>query len=119
MKSSRVSYFYDRKHRHGHAYNTRINTYTHAYMSESCLADVGNYHYGPGHPMKPHRIRMANSLLVNYGLFKKLDVCRPPRAGKDDMTKFHSDDYVSFLNRITPQNMLNFSTQLQRCQYNM
>ncbi len=37
-------------------------------------ADVGNYHYGPGHPMKPHRIRMTHNLIVNYGLYKKLEV---------------------------------------------
>ena len=26
-------------------------------------ADIGNYAYGAGHPMKPHRIRMAHSLV--------------------------------------------------------
>ena len=29
--------------------------------------DVGNYYYGQGHPMKPHRIRMTHNLLLNYG----------------------------------------------------
>ena len=24
--------------------------------------------------MKPHRIRMTNALLVNYGLYKKMDI---------------------------------------------
>ena len=38
------------------------------------LAEVGNYNYGPGHPMKPHRIRMTHNLLVNYGVYKKLQV---------------------------------------------
>ena len=33
-------------------------------------ADIGNYAYGAGHPMKPHRIRMAHSLIMNYGLYK-------------------------------------------------
>jgi hypothetical protein len=36
--------------------------------------DTGNYYYGECHPMKPHRIRMAHSLLVNYGLYKKMQV---------------------------------------------
>ena len=26
-------------------------------------SDIGNYYYGQGHPMKPHRIRMAHNLL--------------------------------------------------------
>ena len=35
--------------------------------------DVGNYVYYLGHPMKPHRIRMAHNLIVNYGLCENLD----------------------------------------------
>lgn len=38
------------------------------------LAEIGDYNYGPGHPMKPHRIRMTHSLLVNYGIHKDLQV---------------------------------------------
>ena len=40
--------------------------------------DVGNYVYYLGHPMKPHRIRMAHNLIVNYGLCD--DVDDSPRA---------------------------------------
>uniref|UniRef100_A0A3Q0RAM7 Histone deacetylase 2 n=1 Tax=Amphilophus citrinellus TaxID=61819 RepID=A0A3Q0RAM7_AMPCI len=36
--------------------------------------DVGNYYYGQGHPMKPHRIRMTHNLLLNYGLYRKMEV---------------------------------------------
>lgn len=36
--------------------------------------DVGNYYYGPGHPMKPHRIRMTHNLLLNYGLYRKMEI---------------------------------------------
>ena len=38
------------------------------------LADVGNYYYGQGHPMKPHRIRMTHNLLINYGLYQKMQI---------------------------------------------
>lgn len=38
------------------------------------LGDVGNYYYGQGHPMKPHRIRMTHNLLLNYGLYRKMEV---------------------------------------------
>ena len=30
--------------------------------------------YGPSHPMKPHRIRMTHSLVMNYGLYKKMEI---------------------------------------------
>jgi hypothetical protein len=36
--------------------------------------NIGNYHYGPGHPMKPHRIRMCHSLVMNYGLYNKMEI---------------------------------------------
>lgn len=40
----------------------------------SSSGDVGNYYYGQGHPMKPHRIRMTHNLLLNYGLYRKMEI---------------------------------------------
>ena len=42
-----------------------------AYFYDS---DVGNYAYVAGHPMKPHRIRLAHSLIMNYGVYKKMEI---------------------------------------------
>ena len=36
--------------------------------------DVGDFFYGISHPMKPHRIRMTHDLLLNYGLYKKMQI---------------------------------------------
>jgi histone deacetylase 1/2 len=121
--------------------------------------DVGNYVYYLGHPMKPHRIRMAHNLIVNYGLCDEDDeglpdglrgindpiygvnglngiggsetagmagrdgsearydkallrgargtgmqVFKARRAGKDEMTRFHTDEYVELLELVTPEN---------------
>lgn len=48
------------------------------FLSAYISGDVGNYYYGQGHPMKPHRIRMTHNLLLNYGLYRKMEiyVCR-------------------------------------------
>jgi histone deacetylase 1/2 len=43
-----------------------------------------------------------------------MEVYRPHPAGEAEMSKFHSDDYVEFLKRITPDNMHEYSRQLQR-----
>ena len=51
-KSKKVAYFYD--------------------------SDVGNYAYVAGHPMKPHRIRVAHSLIMNYGCYKKMEIYVSP-----------------------------------------
>ncbi|EJD04304.1 uncharacterized protein FOMMEDRAFT_81600 [Fomitiporia mediterranea MF3/22] len=70
--------------------------------------DVGGFHYGPGHPMKPTRIRMCHSLVMNYGLYKKMEIFRAKPATEREMTQFHSDEYVKFLKRVTPANMSSF-----------
>ncbi|XP_030844545.1 histone deacetylase 3 [Strongylocentrotus purpuratus] len=75
-------------------------------------ADVGNFHYGPGHPMKPHRLALTHNLVLNYGLYKKMQIYRPYRATAHDMCRFHSDDYIDFLQRVTPQNIQNFTKSL-------
>ena len=46
-----------------------------AYFHDS---DVGNFYYGHGHPMKPHRVRMTHNLVVSYGLTKQV---RAPAVG--------------------------------------
>lgn len=61
--------------------------------------EVGNYHYGPGHPMKPHRLCLTHNLVLNYGLYKKMDVYRPVKATAEELQAFHAEDYVEFLSR--------------------
>ncbi|KAG8890479.1 hypothetical protein FRB98_007826 [Tulasnella sp. 332] len=65
--------------------------------------EVGLYSYGPVHPMKPHRIRMAHQLVSSYGMLEKMDVIRPARATGVQMSRFHTDEYIDFLNRVTPE----------------
>ncbi|KAJ4481992.1 histone deacetylase [Lentinula aciculospora] len=84
MSKRRVSYFYD--------------------------PDVGSYTYGLGHPMKPHRILMAHELISSYPphlllAHPSLTHLRPPRASAQQMTAFHTDEYVHFLSRVTPETM--------------
>ena len=70
------------------------------YLMLQFLGDIGNYYYGQGHPMKPHRIRMTHNLLLNYGLYRKMEIYRPHKATQEEMTKFHSDDYIRFLRLV-------------------
>ena len=80
-------------------------------------AVIGNFVYGEGHPMRPHRVRLVHHLVVNYGLYKHLNVFRPKAATKADMRVFHSDEYVDFLESISPDSMNSFVHQLDR--YNL
>ncbi|XP_024977398.1 histone deacetylase 6 [Cynara cardunculus var. scolymus] len=66
---------------------------------------IGDYYYGQGHPMKPHRIRMAHNLIVHYSLHRRMEIIRPFPAGPEDIRRFHSDDYVDFLASVTPDTL--------------
>lgn len=90
--------------------------------------------------MKPTRIRMCHSLVMNYGLYKRMEIfvslkalgfcstcmvtdtsclgCllqRAKPATKREMTQFHSDEYVDFLSKITPSNMNAFVKEQHKC----
>ncbi|KAF3935278.1 hypothetical protein ABW19_dt0204833 [Dactylella cylindrospora] len=82
-----------------------------AYFYDS---DVGNYAYVAGHPMKPHRIRMTHSLIMNYGLYRKMEIYRAKPATRKEMTQFHTDEYVDFLWKVTPDNMEQFQKEQQK-----
>jgi len=77
-------------------------------------AEVGNYHYGQGHPMKPFRARLTHNLVINYGLYRQMDIFRPPLIPGKELTRFHSDDYINFLRLVSPDNMQDYTRQLQR-----
>ncbi|KAH7718913.1 histone deacetylase 3 [Aphelenchoides avenae] len=66
--------------------------------------DVGNFHYGPHHPMKPQRLAACHSLVLNYELDKCMRVIEPPPASAFDLKRFHSPEYIQFLQRVSPMN---------------
>ncbi|ERM94967.1 histone deacetylase 19 [Amborella trichopoda] len=76
--------------------------------------EVGNYYYGQGHPMKPHRIRMTHALLAHYGLLHQMQVLKPFPSRDRDLCKFHADDYVAFLRGITPETQQDHMKALKR-----
>jgi histone deacetylase 1/2 len=45
---------------------------------------------------------MTHNLVVNYGLYRKMEVYRPKLITPDQLSRFHSDDYINFLRKITP-----------------
>ncbi|CAM6126040.1 unnamed protein product [Calypogeia fissa] len=79
--------------------------------------DVGSVYYGPNHPMKPHRLCMTHSLVLAYGLHDKMEIYRPHKAYPLELAQFHSEDYIDFLHRITPEMQDQYKNELQR--YNM
>ncbi|CAI7304331.1 BEM_collapsed_G0045440.mRNA.1.CDS.1 [Saccharomyces cerevisiae] len=48
---------------------------------------------------------MAHSPTMNYGLYKKMEIYRAKPATKQEMCQFHTDEYLDFLSRVTPDNL--------------
>ncbi|KAH9411869.1 histone deacetylase [Ordospora pajunii] len=67
--------------------------------------EIGNFNYAMGHPMKPLRVKMTHSLLVGYELYKHMDILRPFHASYENLTSFHSIDYINFLSSVSGENM--------------
>ncbi|MCJ1321268.1 histone deacetylase [Xylographa vitiligo] len=93
-----------------------LDPFVHTGSNKKCVAyfydsDVGNYAYTAGHPMKPHRIRLAHGLIMNYGLYKNMEIYRAKPASNLEMTQFHTDEYVDFLKKVTPDNMDSYAKE--------
>ncbi|KAJ6244563.1 histone deacetylase 2 [Anaeramoeba flamelloides] len=76
--------------------------------------DVGHFHYDSWHPMKPIRIKLANELIKSYELPQKMKIYRPVRSDFLQLTKFHSDEYIRFLQKVSPENLESVPTERQR-----
>jgi histone deacetylase 1/2 len=91
---------------HHQAVKRKVSYYVHD--------DMGLYYYGPGHPMKPHRLRLTHKLITSYGLYRKMTVYKSAIADDYQMQRFHSEDYVNFLKKITPDNMKQYNLDMQK-----
>ena len=69
--------------------------------------DLGNFYYGPGHPMKPHRLRLTHDLLLSYNLYPKLEVYKQHAATQGEIERFHAHEYVEFLRKVSPSTVEN------------
>jgi len=76
----RVALVHDRMLDHCHSSAKRIRTlrsHGHGWRTKCShlgrTADAGNFSFGRGHPMQPHRERLAYTLMLNYGLVHKVD----------------------------------------------
>ncbi|VEU39011.1 unnamed protein product [Pseudo-nitzschia multistriata] len=72
------------------------------------------HYYGPSHPMKPHRLKLAHHLILAYKLYTKMECYRCHPATPGEMAQFHSDEYVQFLSKITPDNLRTYASVLQK-----
>lgn len=76
--------------------------------------EIGSYYYARGHPMKPLRVQMTHSLIVNYDMYKHMDIKRPFHASYENLVSFHSQEYINFLSSVSGENMRELSKDLAK-----
>ena len=50
--------------------------------------------------MKPFRLKLTHDLVLQYGLHNSMDCYIPHAAAYGELTRFHSEDYIQFLQKI-------------------
>lgn len=80
-----------------------------AYMFDE---DVGLFHYGPKHPMKPFRIAVTHSLVRSFGLDRKMTVVRPEPLS----FPYHSREYLDTLGSLETTDCPDFAGLSRYCE---
>ena len=64
--------------------------------------DFAKYDYGPGHPLKPFRLKLTYELIKAYGLISSPDVSvvEAAPALEEDLLLYHTRDYVDALKTV-------------------
>ncbi|KAJ7052207.1 histone deacetylase RPD3 [Mycena amicta] len=71
--------------------------------------DVGAYTFGLHQYLKPHRVKMTHDLVSAYNMLGKMHVLKPKRTSAEALTAFHTDEYVQFLSKVTPETFAQLS----------
>lgn len=74
---------------------------------------VEGHHFGRSHPMKPWRLQLTKQLVLSYGLQYAMDCYESRTATMEELSAFHSPDYLDFLQRLTPDTMKDFNEDTQ------
>ena len=61
--------------------------------------EVEKMHFGPKHPMKPWRLTLTNKIVLAYGMHEAMDVYLSRAATNQELTQFHKQEYIDFLQR--------------------
>jgi acetoin utilization protein AcuC len=61
--------------------------------------DFAKFDYGPGHPLKPFRLKLTRDLIKAYGLLSLPDttVVEARPAAEEDLLLYHTRDYIEVL----------------------
>lgn len=66
--------------------------------------DIGNFQLNDNGLMKPHRASITHELVKSYNLLDQMRVIKPPadtiKQVGEELTAFHSDEYIEFLKSI-------------------
>ena len=70
--------------------------YTVSYHTNPAMEKM---HFGLSHPMKPWRLTLTNKIVLAYGMHYAMDLYLSRAATYQELSEFHTADYVEFLQR--------------------
>lgn len=76
-------------------------------------------HFGLSHPMKPWRLTLTNKIVLAYGMHDAMDMYLSRAATPRELQEFHTEDYIGFLQRVTPFNVHSASLSADSMQHNI
>ncbi|KAH9902149.1 histone deacetylase phd1 [Xylariomycetidae sp. FL2044] len=94
------------------AYLNKIKRFAHEYgitkpkghtVSFHYNPEMEKHHFGQTHPMKPWRLTLTKSLVSAYGMNFAMENYTARAATYDELTSFHTNEYVDFLATVAPQ----------------
>lgn len=75
--------------------------------------EIEGHHFGNTHPMKPWRLTLTNQLVDAYGLENFMTLYTTRKATFEEIKAFHREDYLQFLQRVTPGKADKFSHEIK------
>ena len=78
--------------------------------------EIGMYTFKKGHPMRPFRVKVTDSLVAAYGLHRYMQCYDSSYIGipESNMTEYHSQEYIDLLRNINEENFQCYADQFQR-----
>ncbi|GLI70566.1 hypothetical protein VaNZ11_015489 [Volvox africanus] len=79
--------------------------------------ELSKFSLGEDHPMVPHRLHLTHRLAELWGLFEDpaVKVVREyPPATTDQLRRFHTDEYIAFLEYLDTLDLANMSVEEQQ-----
>ncbi|KAK3988119.1 histone deacetylase [Cladorrhinum sp. PSN332] len=88
-------------------------------VSYHATDEMEKHHFGQTHPMKPWRLTLTKSLVTSYGMPFAMDNYNTRHATYEELSAFHSTDYLDYLATAAPEDQPRESDNEKEPKFNL